>query len=116
LHPGVERRVRVLENHLHLRAKLAPLRLAQRGQLDVLVPEATARGLVEAQEAAPEGALAAAGLADKGEHLAAPDLERHSVDRAQDPALPTAHPVDRGVSRDELLRELLDPDQDLSGR
>src|SRR5262249_15549199 len=80
----VQRRVRVLEDHLHL----APVRpqLAPRELRDVAAVEgdASARRLVQAHEQAAEGGLAATGLSDHSEGLAAIDLERDAVDGMDD--------------------------------
>ena len=79
--PRVERRVRILEHHLHPLAQRPQLRLAE--VCDVLAVEddrATGR-LVQAQQGPPDGRLAAAGLADEAERLAPLDRQRDAVDR-----------------------------------
>ena len=80
----IERRVRVLEDHL----QLAPVRpqLAVRERRDVVAAEAqrAARRLEQPDEEPAERRLAAAGLADDAERLAAAHLERHAVDGVDD--------------------------------
>src|SRR5690242_21312871 len=80
----VQRRVWILEDHLQLAPERA--KLAAREPRDVVAVEADRSGcrLVQANEQAAEGRLAAAGLADDAEGLAAPHVERHVVDRVHD--------------------------------
>ena len=91
--PRVQRPVRILEDHLHLapeRAHLPGLELA-----DVLaVEDDLAGGQVEQPgDAAGQGRLAAAGLADQAERLAPADLEADPVDRVHElPAAPEERP------------------------
>src|SRR5450756_2204095 len=80
-HPRIEACVRVLEDHLHP-APHPPQRLAlERRQLRAVEGDRACRGPVEADDRAPGGALAAARLPDEPERLAAPQRERHAVDR-----------------------------------
>ena len=92
--PRVEARVRVLEDDLH--PPPVALEVGALDPGDVLAVEADrARGGVdEAQQQPPDRRLAAAGLADEPERLAAADVEAHVVDGLdlgdrplQDPAL-----------------------------
>ncbi len=83
-HPRVERRVGILEDHLHLELLLAR-RLALEMRQRQAAPVALARG--ERQQSDGETAerrLAAAGLADEADHLARQDREIDVVDRAHD--------------------------------
>src|SRR5215470_3743561 len=80
-HPRIQRRVRVLEDDLHLLAQRAQGALVERR--DVLALERDfARGrLDQSQDRAARRGLAAAGLAHQPERLAAHDVERHVVHR-----------------------------------
>ena len=84
----VERRLRILEDHLHL----APdrLQLAASGSGDVLSAEADrARGRVDQpHQRADQRRLAASGLADDAERLALVQCERDVVDGVDLPDLP----------------------------
>jgi hypothetical protein len=106
---GVQRRVRVLEDHLHLAVKaLQPVALALR---DVLaVEQDLPRGRVEQPHQEPGGrALTAAGLADQPKRLAVVDVERHAVDGLDRPDLA----LEDDPARD---REVLDQVADLEQR
>src|ERR687897_3032843 len=78
----VQRRVRVLEDHLHATAKRTQLTLVQMCDLLAVEDDPAVDGLVEPQDRAPDRRLAAAGLADEPERLAAANLERDVVDGA----------------------------------
>jgi len=56
--------------------------------IDPLVVNLAPRRAVEIHDAARDGGLARPGLADKAEHLAPPDLERHIVHRADKLSVP----------------------------
>src|SRR5947207_10001297 len=77
----VQRRERILEDHLHPPAQRPQLVLAERGDVAPVEHDAAARRLVEAQDRAAERGLPATGLANQAEGLAAPDRERDPVDR-----------------------------------
>ncbi len=79
-HARVQRRVGVLEDHLHLAAHLAHLAAVQLGQVLAVEDDLAAGRLVELQDGAAGGGLAAAGLADQAEGLALLDVERDAVD------------------------------------
>ena len=104
----VERRERVLEDHLHPPPQRLELALAERG--DVLaVEDDPARGrLVQAEERPPDRRLAAARFADEAERLAAADLEADAVDRADVADVAVEH--DPGLDR-EVDLEVLDLDE-----
>ena len=91
----VQRRVRVLEDHLHIAALAAQLARARRRQFHAHELDRAGRRLVELEDGPSDRRLAAAGLADQAERLATADAERHVVDRSHpaDPALedPLAH-------------------------
>ena len=74
-HPRVERRVRVLEDHLHVAAHRAQLALRQPRDVGAVERDRAGARLEQAQDRAAERRLAAARFADEAERLAAPDLE-----------------------------------------
>jgi hypothetical protein len=93
----VERRVRVLEDHV----QISPVRpqLAPRQVRDV-VPVETDRSrgrLDQAQDAVGDGRLPAAGLADQAEHLARRERERDPVDGTDDAPVSRQPAADREV-------------------
>ena len=79
-HPRVQRRVRVLEDHLHPAADPAQPVALQRGHVDPVEADLAVGGVDEADHGAGERRLAAAGLADEAERLPAADLQRDAVD------------------------------------
>ena len=76
----VERRERILEDHLHPPPQLAQLRLGQVRDVGSLEEDAAARWLVEPEHRPPDGRLAAPGLADEPDGLAAADRQGDAVD------------------------------------
>src|SRR5581483_4783031 len=93
-HARVERRVRILEDDLHLLAQLAQVVPARRRQLVAHEADGAAGRLQQLQDAVPGRRLAGAGLADEPERLALRDLERDAVDRL--------HMVDRPLDEQTL--------------
>jgi hypothetical protein len=77
---GVERRERVLEDHLHPPAQDAELALAEPRDVGPVEHDAPARRVVEPQDRAADRRLAAAGLSDEPQRLAAANLEADVVD------------------------------------
>ena len=73
----VERRHRVLEDHLHLRPGPPQLPAGQAGQLGAGEPHRTRRRLGQLHDGPTGGGLAAARLADQAEGLAFEHVERH---------------------------------------
>ena len=65
----VERRDRVLEDHLHLRAQRAQVAAAERGQLGVAEDDLARGGLLDLDDGPSRRGLAAARLADEAERL-----------------------------------------------
>src|SRR5690606_6342680 len=63
-HPRVERGVGILKHDLHAAPQRTHLAGAQVGDIAIVVLEASAGRFDQLQQAAPEGALAAAALAD----------------------------------------------------
>ena len=88
-HRRVERRAGVLEDHLQVGAQLAQLLGGHRGDLEVapaaVVGDRPLRRRHQPEQGPPERGLAAAGLADQAEHLAAVQGEVDAVD-GLDPA------------------------------
>ena len=104
--PRVERRVRILEDHLHLAPQRPHL---ARGELRDVAPVEANRsggGLEQLQHQARGRRLAAARLADDAQRLAAANAERHVLDGVDDAAAAREHA--RGCR--EVLREVLDLD------
>ena len=103
----VQRRVRILEDHLHLapqRPHLARLRCV----MSRAVEADRAGGRLEQLEHQPRGRrLAAARLADDAERLAAVDAERDVLDGVHDAAAAREHAQADG----EVLRQVLDLDE-----
>ena len=104
----VERRVRVLEHHLHLPAHLAePGRVVGVDERAVEC-DASRVGPDEVHEKARGRRLAAPGLAHDAEHLPGPGLEVHVVDRL--------HPGDGAIEDASPYREVLPEVADLEQR
>ncbi len=103
----VERGVRVLEHDLHPAPVALELVALEVGDVVPVEDDSAAGRLDEAEERAPDGRLAAAGLPDQAERLAAPDLEADVVDglHVADLAL-----EDAAAHREEL-RQVLDLDE-----
>src|SRR5882757_5000749 len=78
--PRLERRVRILEDHLHAATHDVQLVLGRLGDVLPLEGDAAARRLVEPQDRPPERRLTATGLADQPDGLALLDRERDTVD------------------------------------
>ena len=79
-HTGVQGRVGVLEDHLHLLAEGSDV-LA--GDFLTLELERTPGGLIQVQERPSDGRLAAAGLTDEAQGLTGFDVEGDTVDGLQ---------------------------------
>ena len=99
----VEARERVLEDHLHLPPQRAELTLAKPGDRTALEDDVAAGGLEQADDAAPESRLAAAGLAHEPERLALVDGQRDAVDRVHASRLP----CERSPPDGEVLLDVL---------
>src|SRR4051794_23263798 len=109
--PRVERRERVLEDDLHPAAVRLDRAGRQLGDVDRTVrtveEDRARRRLDEPQQQATDRRLAAAGLADETERLAAADRERHAVDRADE----TDGPLQDAALDREELPEIADLDE-----
>ena len=85
-HPRIQRAVRILEDHLHLATDRTQRVLVERRQVASLEEDLTAGRPLELQDASAGRRLAAPGLADEPEGLAAADLEAHAVDGTDEAA------------------------------
>src|SRR4051812_49126212 len=83
----VERRVRVLEDHLHLAPQRLQLLAVEPRDVAPAVLDRAARRVEQARDQARGRALAAAGLPHDPERLALHDVERHAVDGMHRPDL-----------------------------
>jgi hypothetical protein len=81
-HARVERRVGVLEDHLHATAQLAQLPATCCQNVGAVELDCTGIGLDQPDDAARKRRLATPGLAREPEDLAAAQLQRDVVDRA----------------------------------
>ncbi len=107
-HARVERRHRILEDHLHLELSGARLRPLER--LDVLAvePQRAIGGLEDAGDDPPERGLAASGFADQSHNLARCDGEVDPVDRVHHLfGVAAAHQVDQLLGEVEPADEAL---------
>ena len=102
-HPRVERRVRILEDDLHLPADLAHLAALEARDVAAVEEDLARRGLRQLDQRARQGRLAAARLADEAERLSGLDGQVDAVDGVDlsDGAL-----EDPGADR-EVLDEIL---------
>ena len=87
----VERRERVLEDHLHLRPERPHLGLRLRVEAVALPVDRAAVIVQQLQDGLAERRLAGAGLADDAERLAAPQLQADVVDGDQQARLAAEH-------------------------
>jgi len=104
-HVRVQRLIGVLENHLDVPAQL--LQLGAAGVHDAASLERDlARGrLLQAHQRQHQRRLAAAALADQRQHLAAPQLEAHVVDRVD---IRVAAAPDAALAGREQLAQVAD--------
>ena len=79
LHARVERADGVLEDDLHVPSHLFQVPVPEPDQIDAVEPDLARGRLEQAQDRAPQGRLAAAGLPDEAERLAAPDVQIDAV-------------------------------------
>ena len=106
-HPGVERAVGVLEDHLDPAPEGPEGGLVERREVLAFEEDRPARRPLELQDAPPRRRLAAARLADEAEGLAAADREAHPVHRADHPG----GAAEQAGAHVELLDELPDLEQ-----
>ena len=81
-HPRIERRERVLEDHLHLPAHPPQRGAAELGDLLAVEVDRAPRDREQAGDQPRERGLPATGLADEAQGLATPDLQVDAVDRS----------------------------------
>ena len=110
-HPRVERSERVLEDDLHPATQRAHVVGIDIGELVAVEDDPAVRGRGQLDDGPAEGGLAAAGLTDERERLAAVDLEVDAVDRVDRADLA---PQDPAVDR-EVLLEAVHREQRLAG-
>src|SRR5690606_12413309 len=101
--PGVQRRDRVLEDHLHLRPQPAQLLGAEAAEVAPVEDDPAGGGRWRVHDRPGRRRLAAAGLADEPERLAPGDVEGH-VGHRPDPA---------SAADGELDDQVLDGEQDV---
>ena len=80
--PRIERLVRILEDHLQLRAHGTERALVQVGDVPAAKDDSPGVRLHQTHHGAGDRGLAAARLADQREHLARPDVEGHPIHRS----------------------------------
>ncbi len=97
----VQRRERILEDHLHPAPQRSQLALAQRGDIATVEHDPPGRRLVEPEDRPTDGRLAAARFAHEPEGLAAADRQRDVVD--------SANVADVAVEHDAALDREPDP-------
>src|SRR5258708_7887070 len=102
--PRIERRIAVLEHHLHLPAELGEI---ERDRTDLFSVEQDLAdvGLDDLHDQPRGGRLAAAGLADDAERLALGHLEIDAVDGAHHPS----RPLEQAALAAENLAQPPDP-------
>ena len=104
----VERRVRILEDHLHLAPQRSQRARAEIADVPAVEDDPARRRLVEADDRPAERRFAAARLADETERLALPHGEADVVDRVD--------PRDLALQQPLADREVLDEVRDLEER
>ena len=110
--PWVERRFRVLKDHLHVAPERPQLVLAHPRDVDAAEPHAARGRLVEAEDGAGKRRLAAPALAHQPERLTPLDCEGDAVDRLEELLLAAPRPLlaDRKVLLDvRYLKERAHP-------
>ena len=112
-HRRVERGVRVLEDHLEVGAQPAQLGAAHLGDASLaavlrVVGDPAVRRRHQPEQRAAERGLAAAGLADQAEHLAALEGDGDAVDGLDAARLQAQHPRQGAALELEVDGEILD--------
>ena len=107
-HPGVQRGVGVLEDHLHFAPPGLNGLFVQRRDVGAPVEDLPPGGPVQPHQRPPDGGLAAAGFAHQAEGLAGVQLEGHVVHGLQLPA-----PPEQVVAHGEIHLQGFDFDQGL---
>ena len=93
----VERRVRVLEDHLHPGADRSERAVAEPRDVASFEADRAAVDVVQPEQRPPKGRLAAAGLAHNAEGLAGAERDRDVVERAKAPP-----PTERTAAADAV--------------
>src|SRR6185312_15786529 len=106
-HARVERRVRILKHDLHVAARTAHAAAREREDVFAAEPHGSRRRFDQTQQAASGRRLAAAGLADEPERLAAVDREADAVDRLDERAR---------AQKSRVAHEMLDEPGDFNER
>ena len=109
-HAWVERRVRILKDHLHVLPQPAELLASQVREVGAFEVNVAGGGRQEANDDAPERRLAAPRLADQAERLPGRDGEIDAIDGVDDAA------SEQAATRREVLDQLLDPHQRVGDR
>ena len=99
---GIERRERVLEDHLHPRPQGPQLALGEPRDVAAVEGDPARRWLVETEDRPSDRRLAAAGLSDEADGLAAANRQCHAVHRL--------HVADVTVEHDSALDRKPDPE------
>jgi hypothetical protein len=106
--PRVERRVGILEDHLHLAPQRPHLAPAELRDVAPLEEDPSGGRFEELEDEAGSRRLAAAGLTDKANGLTGIDLEARILDGVNTPDFP----LKENPARDrEVLRQVLDTDE-----
>jgi hypothetical protein len=105
--PGVQRAVRVLEDHLDVAAQRSHAGGLEVRDVRAVELDLAAGRLQQAGDEPAHGRLAAAGLPDDAEGLAPPHLEVDAVDGLDRPDLP----LEQALLDGEVLDQALDPEQ-----
>ena len=87
-HARIQRRLRILENHLHSPPKAPPPALGKIVHPPPVEKNAPRVRANQAENDAGQGGFSAAGLAHHAKDFAAPDGKRNAVERARDDAPP----------------------------
>jgi hypothetical protein len=105
--PGIERAVRVLENHLHVATVPKQVGTSKFCNVTAFEGQPAGRGRINSYERTPDCRLATAALADQTERFSGSERETDSVDRVNGPGLPKQQ---SGVDR-EMFPQLIDAQQ-----
>ena len=102
-HARVERAVGILEDQLHPAIEGAPARAGERAHVGAVVDDGAGIGFDQPDQATCEGRLAATGLADNAERLAAADREADPVQGMHRPPRRAQQGLEHGpVQRKDL--------------
>src|SRR3954453_12105477 len=107
----VQRRVRILEDHLHLTAQRTEVALRQVRDVAAVEDDLPGRRLEQAHDQPRRRRLPPPGLADDAEGLPLVDVERHVLDRVHDRVRAREHALLHG----EVLRQVLELDERRAG-